>query len=151
MARSISDILAAVEKQSLRTDIPEFRVGDTLKVHAKIVEGSKERVQIFEGLVIKKVKGSHATATFTVRKVSYNIGVERTFLLHSPRIEKIEVISHGKVRRSRLFYLRNLRGKASRIESEAAEQAPEKTTSSSTPSTTPSDNKGGIEAAATAA
>jgi large subunit ribosomal protein L19 len=110
--------LASLEKEMLRSDIPEFRPGDTIRVHAKIVEeGQKERIQIFEGVVIRRNKGNHATATFTVRKVSYNIGVERTFLVHSPRIDKIEVLIPGAVRRSRLFYLRPLRGKSARIRS----------------------------------
>lgn len=107
--------LLSVEKESLKTNIPDFRAGDSVKVHAKIVEGSKERVQIFEGVVIKRHRGNKLNASFTVRKVSYNVGVERTFLVHSPRIEKIEVISRGDVRRSKLFYLRDLRGKSARI------------------------------------
>lgn len=111
-------LVQKIEADQCKSDIPVFRPGDTVRVHAKIVEGSKERVQIFEGVVIRTNKGAgHASATFTVRKVSYNVGVERTFLLHSPRIEKIEVIRSGKVRRSRLFYLRPLRGKAARIKS----------------------------------
>ena len=114
-------IVAALEKGITRSDVPEFRAGDTVKVHAKIVEGTKERVQIFEGLVIRRQKGKTPRATFTVRKISYNIGVERTFLLHSPRIEKIEVVSRGEVRRARLFYLRDLRGKSARIKSETVE------------------------------
>lgn len=109
--------IVAVESSQKRSDIPEFRVGDTLKVHAKIVEGQKERVQVFQGVVIKRHRGNHALATFTVRKVSFNIGVERTFYLHSPRIEKIEVVAQGHVRRARLFYLRDLRGKAAKIKS----------------------------------
>lgn len=106
-------------------------MGDTVKIHAKIVEGNKERVQIFEGVVIKRHKGNQLSASFTVRKVSYNVGVERTFLLHSPRIEKIELVSRGEVRRARLYYLRPLRGKASRIKSqyvtntETEDEAPE--------------------------
>jgi len=113
-----SPLIQKIETDQRRTDIPSFRSGDTVRVHAKIVEGSKERVQVFEGVVIKTTKGAnHANATFTVRKVSYNVGVERTFLLHSPRIDKIEVTRSGKVRRSRLFYLRPLRGKAARIKS----------------------------------
>ena len=92
-----------------------FAIGDTVKVHARIVEGNKERIQIFEGVVIKRRKGEHSDATFTVRKVSYNVGVERTFPLHSPRVEKVEVVSSAKVRRARLFYLRPLRGKAARL------------------------------------
>jgi large subunit ribosomal protein L19 len=120
---SLSEALSALNKTVLRTDIPNFRVGDTVRVHAKIVEGNKERVQVFEGVILKRSKGNHADATFTVRKVSYNIGVERTFPLHSPRIEKIELMTRAKVRRSRLFYLRPLRGKATRMKTryEAAE------------------------------
>lgn len=108
----------AIEKfklEGLRTDIPEFRPGDTVKVHSKIIEGNKERIQVFEGVVLKRSKKNQYNATFTVRKISYNVGVERTFFLHSPRIAKIEVVTRGKVRRSRLFYLRPLRGKATRI------------------------------------
>ena len=111
----LRDPVKGVALEQVKTDLPEFRPGDTLKVHAKIVEGTKERIQIFEGVVIKRHKANHPNATFTVRKVSYNIGVERTFLLHSPRIAKIEVTNRGKVRRARLFYLRPLRGKAARI------------------------------------
>jgi len=113
-----SPLIQRVEADQTKGDLPIFRAGDTVRVHAKIVEGSKERVQVFEGVVIKTTKkAGHANATFTVRKVSYNVGVERTFMLHSPRIEKIEVMRSGKVRRSRLFYLRPLRGKAARIKS----------------------------------
>lgn len=115
MSESSFNCIAAIEKRFLKTDIPEFRPGDTIKVHARIVEGAKERIQIFQGVVIKRHNGVTGSASFTVRKVSYNIGVERTFLLHSPRVEKIEVLSRGKVRRSRLFYLRPLRGKSTRI------------------------------------
>ncbi len=111
-------ILAALEAGNTKSSIPNFRVGDTVKVHARIVEGQKERVQVFEGAVIRRRSGNQPTATFTVRKISYNVGVERVFQLHSPRIEKIELISHGQVRRSRLYYLRDLRGKASRIKGE---------------------------------
>jgi len=108
------DVMDIIEKEQMRTDIPEFREGDTVKVHARIREGDKERIQVFEGVVIRKRKGKTG-ATFTVRKVSYGIGVERIFPLHSPLIDKIEVVSRGKVRRSRLYYLRSLRGKAARI------------------------------------
>ncbi|MBW1729261.1 MAG: 50S ribosomal protein L19 [Deltaproteobacteria bacterium] len=108
------DILDILEKEQMRTDIPEFREGDTVRVHARIQEGEKERIQVFEGVVIRKRKGKTG-ATFTVRKVSYGIGVERIFPLHSPLIDKIEIVSRGKVRRSRLYYLRGLRGKAARI------------------------------------
>jgi len=114
-------IVTAIESALIKSDIPEFRAGDTVKVHAKIVEGTKERIQIFEGLVIRRQKGKGPRATFTVRKISYNIGVERTFLLHSPRIDKLEVVSRGAVRRARLFYLRDLRGKSARIRSELVE------------------------------
>lgn len=108
------NVMEALEKEQMRGDIPEFRPGDTVKVHVKIKEGEKERIQIFQGVVIRKRKGNTG-ATFTVRKVSYGIGVERIFPLHSPIIDKIEVITRGRVRRARLYYLRNLRGKAARI------------------------------------
>jgi large subunit ribosomal protein L19 len=108
-------LLEKIEKEQMRVDIPDFRPGDTVRVHVKIREGEKERIQVFEGVVIRKRKGN-SRATFTVRKVSYGVGVERTFPLHSPVIEYIEVVQRGKVRRSRLYYLRNLKGKAARIE-----------------------------------
>ncbi|MFO7986054.1 MAG: 50S ribosomal protein L19 [Desulfatiglandaceae bacterium] len=108
------NIIEAFEKEQMRTDVPDFRPGDTVKVHAKIREGEKERIQVFQGVVIRKRKGNIG-ATFTVRKVSYGIGVERVFPLHSPVIDKIEVGTRGKVRRARLYYLRNLRGKAARL------------------------------------
>jgi len=111
-------LLSGVSAAQLKTKLPEFRAGDSIRVHTKIREGTKERVQIFEGVVIRRHKGTQANATFTVRKISYNIGVERTFMLHSPRIEKIEVVSRGEVRRARLFYIRELRGKAARIRSQ---------------------------------
>lgn len=98
----------------MRHDHPVFRPGDTVKVHIRIIEGDKERVQIFQGVVLKRKRGD-MNATFTVRKISNGVGVEKTFALHSPRIEKIEVVTLGKVRRSRLFYLRERRGKAARI------------------------------------
>ena len=103
-----------VEREQLRTDLPDFRVGDTVKVHVKIVEGEKERIQPFEGVIIRKKRGG-IRSTFTVRKISYGIGVERIFPIHSPRIDRIDVISRGKVRRAKLFYLRGLKGKAARI------------------------------------
>ncbi len=102
------------EQSLVRSDLPEFRVGDTLRVHYKIVEGDKDRIQVFQGVVIKRHRAG-ARSTFTVRKVSFNVGVERMFLLHSPRIDKVEVVSRGVVRRSRLFYLRELQGKAARV------------------------------------
>ncbi|MGO2853147.1 MAG: 50S ribosomal protein L19, partial [Tetragenococcus koreensis] len=101
-------------KEQLRTDIPDFRPGDTVRVHAKVVEGSRERIQIFEGVVIKR-RGAGISETYTVRKVSNGVGVERTYPLHTPRVDKIEVIRHGRVRRAKLYYLRNLHGKAARI------------------------------------
>jgi large subunit ribosomal protein L19 len=106
--------MESINKEQMRMDLPNFNVGDTVKVHFKIVEGEKERIQVFEGVVIRKRKGG-VGATFTVRKVSYGIGVERIFPLHSPRIEKIEIVTRGRVRRARLYYLRHLRGKAARI------------------------------------
>ncbi len=108
------NIVEMLEMEQMRGDIPGFMPGDTVKVHARIKEGEKERIQVFQGVVIRKRKGNTG-ATFTVRKVSYGIGVERIFPLHSPNIDKVEVVSRGKVRRSRLYYLRNLRGKAARI------------------------------------
>lgn len=108
------NVIEAIEKEQMRADLPDFRPGDTVKVHAKIREGEKERIQIFQGVVIRKRKGNTG-ATFTVRKVSYGIGVERIFPLHAPFVDKIEVLTRGKVRRSRLYYLRKLRGKAARI------------------------------------
>ncbi len=108
------NVIEAIEKEQMRVDIPDFRPGDTVKVHARIQEGEKERIQIFQGVVIRKRRGNTG-ATFTVRKVSYGIGVERIFPLHAPLVDKIEVITRGKVRRSRLYYLRKLRGKAARI------------------------------------
>ncbi len=110
-------IIAGVVDSQLRSNIPVFSAGDTVKVHAKIVEGNKERIQIFEGVVIERQGKNGAAATFTVRKISYNIGVERKFLVNSPRIDKIEVVSRGQVRRAKLYYLRGMRGKASRIKS----------------------------------
>ncbi len=114
--------LELVEREQLRTDLPDFKVGDTVRVHVKIIEGEKERVQPFEGVVIRKKKGG-IRSTFTVRKISYGVGVERIFPLHSPRIEKIEIINRGRVRRAKLFYLRNLKGKAARIKGEKKQEA----------------------------
>ncbi len=113
----LTPIIAKIEQAQLRTDLPSFRVGDTVKVHYKIVEGEKERVQAFQGIVLKRHRAG-ARSTFTVRKVSFGIGVERIFLQHSPRIERVEVVSKGIVRRSRLFYLRDLAGKAARVRDE---------------------------------
>ena len=113
MSGSVPEI-DAIEKSQLR-DRPAFRVGDTVNVHFRIREGDKERIQVFKGVVIRKTRGG-AGATFTVRKISGGVGVERIFPLHSPRIEKLEVTARGHVRRSRLYYLRGLRGKAARIE-----------------------------------
>jgi large subunit ribosomal protein L19 len=108
------NIIDKIDAEQIRHDIPEFRPGDSVKVHIRIVEGNKERVQIFQGVVIKRKRGK-MNATFTVRKISHGVGVEKTFALHSPRIEKIEVSSLGRVKRSRLYYLRERRGKAARI------------------------------------
>ena len=108
------NIIETLEKEQLRSDIPEFAPGDTVRVHAKIVEGSRERIQMFEGVVIGR-QGTGVHETFTVRRISYGIGVERMFPVHSPRIEKIDVLRKGIVRRAKLYYLRNLTGKAARI------------------------------------
>ncbi|HST65918.1 MAG TPA: 50S ribosomal protein L19 [Mycobacteriales bacterium] len=106
--------LDALDAESLRTDVPDFRPGDTLKVHVRVVEGSRERVQLFQGVVIRR-QGSGVRETFTVRKVSFGVGVERTFPVHTPVIQKIEVATRGDVRRAKLYYLRDLRGKAAKI------------------------------------
>jgi large subunit ribosomal protein L19 len=106
--------LDSVDAAVLRSDIPQFRAGDTVKVHVKVVEGNKTRVQVFQGIVIAR-SGSGASETYTVRKVSYGVGVERTFPLHSPIVEKLEIVSRGDVRRAKLYYLRGLRGKAAKI------------------------------------
>jgi len=104
-----------IKQEGLKTNVPQFRAGDTVRVHTKVVEGEAERIQLFDGVVIAR-KGSGIAQTFTVRKSSFGIGVERIFPIHSPRVEKIEVLKHGKVRRSKLFYLRELSGKAARID-----------------------------------
>jgi large subunit ribosomal protein L19 len=108
------DTIMNLEREQMRLDLPDFRAGDTIRVHSRIKEGDKERIQVFQGVVIRKRKGGLG-ATFTVRKVSYGVGVERIFPLHSPNIEKIDVVSKGKVRRARLYYMRKLKGKAARI------------------------------------
>lgn len=110
----MSEMIRAIEKAQLRDDRPEFNIGDTVRVWVKVVEGERERLQAFEGTVIAKRNGS-IRETFTVRRVSYGIGVERTFPLHSPRVDRIEVIRRGKVRRAKLYYLRGLQGKAAKI------------------------------------
>lgn len=103
-----------IEKEQMRLDLPDFGPGDNVKVHVKIREGEKERIQVFQGVVISKRRGK-TNATFTVRKVSYGVGVERIFPLHSPALDKIEVVTRGRVRRAKIYYLRKLRGKAARI------------------------------------
>jgi len=108
------NIIHALEQEQLRQDIPVFRAGDTVRVHVKVVEGTRERIQLFEGVVISR-SGGGIRETFTVRRVSYNVGVERTFPVHSPRLDKIEVVRKGIVRRAKLYYLRKLKGKAARI------------------------------------
>ena len=107
-------IIDQIEKEQLRNDVPSFNIGDTVKVMVKVKEGEKERIQAYEGVVIAK-KGSSVRETFTVRRVSFGIGVERTFLLHSPRIEKVIVVRKGKVRRAKIYYIRNLSGKAAKV------------------------------------
>ncbi len=108
------DIIKKIEKEQMRMDMPDFEAGDTVKVYVKIKEGEKERIQVFQGVVIGRRKGT-TNASFTVRKVSYGVGVERIFPLHSPLIDKVEVVAKGRVRRSKIYYLRQLRGKAARI------------------------------------
>jgi len=109
-----SSIIDRIDREQMRYDMTDFRPGDTVKVHIRIIEGNKERVQVFEGVVIRRRRGNMG-ATFTVRKISHGVGVEKTFALHSPRLEKVDIVSRGRVRRSRLYYLRGLRGKAARI------------------------------------
>ena len=106
--------LDALDAESLRNDIPDFRPGDTVKVHVRVIEGTRSRIQVFQGAVIRR-QGGGIRETFTVRKVSFGVGVERTFPLHSPIFEQVEVVTRGDVRRAKLYYLRNLRGKAARI------------------------------------
>jgi large subunit ribosomal protein L19 len=149
--------LEYVETKQLRKDLTEFRTGDTVRVHWKVREGEKERVQPFEGVVIRKTKGANR-ATFTVRKMSYGVGVERIFPLHSPRYERIDVLTRGDVRHNRLFYLRDLRGKASRVDTQeelvegaaapastpaaAAEAAPAEAPAAAAPAPAPKAKKG---------
>jgi large subunit ribosomal protein L19 len=108
------DIIREIEQEQFKENLPKFSPGDTVKVHVKVIEGARERIQVFEGVVISR-KGSGIKENFTVRRVAYGVGVERTFPLHSPRVEKIEVVRYGRVRRAKLYYLRNLTGKAARI------------------------------------
>jgi large subunit ribosomal protein L19 len=108
------DLIRELTKEQLKSNIPDFRPGDTVRVHVKVIEGQRERIQVFEGVVIKR-HGGGISETFTVRKISYGVGVERTFPLHSPKVDKIEVVRQGKVRRAKLYYLRKLTGKAARI------------------------------------
>ena len=107
-------IIDQIDKEQMRFDMPDFRVGDTVRVHNRIIEGNKERIQVFEGVVIRRKSGGMA-ASYTVRKVTHGVGVEKTFPLHSPRVEMVDVVTRGKVRRAKLYYLRSLRGKAARI------------------------------------
>ncbi len=110
-----ADIIREIEEEQKKQEIPEFNVGDTVKVHNKIREGNRERIQIFEGTVLKKQGGNTSRATFTVRKISNGVGVEKTWPLHSPNVEKIEITRRGKVRRNKLFYLRKLTGKKAKV------------------------------------
>lgn len=109
------NLIQSLDQEQLKKDIVKFNSGDTVRVHVKVVEGGRERIQVFEGVVIRR-RGGSLSETFTVRRVSYGVGVERTFPLHSPKIERIEVVRRGRVRRARLYYLRGLRGKAARIQ-----------------------------------
>lgn len=111
------NVIDTIEREQLKSEIPSFKPGDTVRVHVKVIEGEKERIQVFEGVVLRMSRGANR-ASFTVRKTSYGVGVERTFPLHSPRIDKIDVVTRGQVRRAKLYYLRQLSGKAARIEEE---------------------------------
>jgi large subunit ribosomal protein L19 len=122
--------LDVIENEYLRTDVPDFRAGDTLKVHVKVREGEKERIQVFQGVVISR-RGTGTSESFTVRKMSGGIGVERVFLIHSPIIDKLEVVRRGRVRRAKLYYLRGLRGKAARIEERRDDRSVKQTSDSS--------------------
>jgi large subunit ribosomal protein L19 len=110
----MNDIIKAIEEEQLRKDLPRFGPGDTLKVHVKVVDGTRERIQFFEGTVLK-IRGTGLSQTFTVRKIAFGVAVERTFLMHSPKIDRLEITRRGKVRRARLFYLRELTGKKARV------------------------------------
>jgi large subunit ribosomal protein L19 len=110
----MQNIIEAITKEQLRTDLPAFRPGDTVRVHVKVVEGTRERIQMYEGIVISR-RGGGISESFTVRKISYGVGVERTFPVHTPKIAQLDVVRRGKVRRAKLYYLRELRGKAARI------------------------------------
>jgi len=116
----MSTIITEIERAQLKESVPQFRAGDNVRVHAKVVEGNKERIQVFEGVVIAR-KGSLNRASFTVRKISHQVGVERTFLIHSPRIDKIEVVRRGLVRRAKLYYLRGVVGKKARIKEDRSQ------------------------------
>ena len=134
--------IADIQAKYARNDIPEMRAGDSVRVHTKIKEGDKERIQIFEGVVMAYRRGTPGSSMFTVRKMSYGVGVERMFPVHSPRIDKIEVVGHGGVRRARLYFLRGLQGKAARLEQEGGEgtaaAAPAAAPASTPAPTTPS-------------
>ncbi|GED28977.1 MULTISPECIES: 50S ribosomal protein L19 [Brevibacillus] len=110
----MNQVIRELEKEQLKQDIPAFRPGDTVRVHVKVIEGQRERIQLFEGVCIRR-RGTGISETFTARKISYGVGVERTFPLHTPKIDKIEIVRHGKVRRAKLYYLRDRVGKAARI------------------------------------
>ncbi|SHH15257.1 large subunit ribosomal protein L19 [Thermosyntropha lipolytica DSM 11003] len=110
----MQDIIRSIEEEYYKKDLPQFGPGDTVKVHVKVIEGNRERIQVFEGTVIK-IRGEGLSKTFTVRRISFGVGVERTFPLHSPKIAKIEVVRRGKVRRARLYYLRELTGKKAKV------------------------------------
>ena len=110
----MSKVIESIERAQIRADIPRFKAGDTVRVHFKVIEGQRARIQVFEGIVLKR-QGAGARETFTVRKQSFGVGVERTFPLHSPKIEKLEIAARGDVRRAKLYYLRDLRGKAAKI------------------------------------
>jgi len=132
----MNPIIESIEKAQYRTNIPTFKAGDTVRVHAKIIEGDKERIQVFEGVVISRANSGNR-ASFTVRKISYGVGVERIFPLHSPRIDKIEVTTIGRVRRAKLYYLRNLSGKAARIKGERVVPTTGTPVTPATPETVP--------------
>jgi large subunit ribosomal protein L19 len=139
----MDSMVRAIELEQLKRDIPEFYPGSTVRVHVKVAEGDRQRIQVFEGVVIRRAQGG-LKETFTVRKISYGVGVERTFLLHSPVVDRIEVVKHSKVRRGKLYYLRNRRGKAARLKEYFGAQAlvePEQDDATSTEASAAAENQ----------
>lgn len=149
--KKAAELLKKVKDSVKKTNLVKFSIGDTVKVHTKIVEGNKERIQVFEGVVISMKRSDSDNASFTVRKISYNIGVEKTFPLHSPRVDKIDLVAKGSVRRAKLYYIRDLSGKAARIKTEYDEDAGNNSKKAAAAQTASADTDVKLEAAASAA